>query len=220
MLTKDFITREFPALNISDSVEYALSLMDELKAKHLPVVADGIYQCLLSEKDLLATPDPAEPVGKDPVLFAPSVSNPEHVHEVIAQMVRYRLTVLPVVSPQGKYKGAITCDKLLEALSDLCNAEAAGSVVVIELALRDYALSDIARIVEANNAHVLNLLSSPDKSAEKLVLTIKTDLEDATPLVRSFERFNYTVLSHFMEKGMAGDVLQRRMDELLFYMNM
>ena len=220
MLTKDFITREFPALKITDSAGYALSVMDELKARHLPVVADGIYQCLLSDKDLLTMPDPAEPVGKDPVRFAPSIGNPEHVHEVIALMVRYRLTALPVVSPGGKYRGAITCDKLLEALYGLCNAEAAGSVVVIELGLRDYALSDIARIVEANNAHVLNLLSSPDKNAGKLLLTIKTDLEDATPLIRSFERFNYTVLSHFMEKGMAGDVLQRRIDELLFYMNM
>jgi CBS domain-containing protein len=220
MLAKDFITQEFPVLKSSDTVEYALSVMDDLKVKHLPVVADDIYQGLLSEKDLLTMPDPATPVNNDPVLFAPSISEPEHLHEIIARMVRYHLMLLPVVSPTGKYEGVITCDKVLEALADLCNAEAAGSVIVIELTLRDYALSDIARIVEANNAHVLNLLSSVDKDTGKLVITLKTDLEDATPVVRSFERFNYTVLYHFMGKGMAGDVLQHRMDELLFYMNM
>lgn len=220
MLAKDFITHEFPVLKNSDTVEYALSVMDELKVRHLPVVAGDIYQCLLSEKDLLAMPDPAAPVGNEPVLFAPAISDPGHLHEIVAQMVRYHLTALPLVSPGGKYRGVITCEKALEALSDLCNAEAPGSVVVIELAQGDYMLSDIARIVESNHAHVLNLLSSPDKDTGRLVITIKTDLEDATPVIRSFERFNYTVLYHFMEKGMVDDVLQRRMDELLFYMNM
>ena len=38
--------------------------------------------------------------------------------------------------------------------------------------------------------------------------------------IRSFERFNYTVLYHFMEKGMVDDMLQQRMNELLHYMNM
>ncbi|MDR1556935.1 MAG: CBS domain-containing protein [Tannerellaceae bacterium] len=219
MLMKDFITKEFPVLKKSDTVEYALSVMDELKVRHLPVVADEIYQCLLSEKDLLAMPDPAAPVN-DPVLFAPSISHSGHLHEIMARMVRYHLTVLPVVSPGGRYKGVITRDRILEVLSDLCNAEAAGSVVVVGLTPRDYVLSDIARIIEANNAHVLNLLSNTDSDTGRLIITIKIDLEDATPIIRSFERFNYTVLYHFMKRGMVDDVLQRRMDELLFYMNM
>ena len=72
----------------------------------------------------------------------------------------------------------------------------------------------------ANNAHVLNLLSHQDKDTGRLLITLKIDLEDASPVIRSFERFNYTVLYHFMEKGMVDDMLQQRMNELLHYMNM
>jgi CBS domain-containing protein len=220
MLTKDFITQDFPVLKTSDTGEYALSVMDELKVRHLPVVAGDIYQCLLSEKDVLAMPDPAAPVRKDAALFAPSIAEPDHLHEIVARMVRYRLSLLPVVSSGEQYRGVITSDRLLEALSVLCNAEAAGSVVVIERPVRDYALSDIARITEAHHAHVLSLLSDVDKDTGRLAITLKTDLEDATPLIRTFERFDYTVSAWFMKKGMAGDVLQRRMNELWFYMNM
>jgi CBS domain-containing protein len=219
MLLKDFITKEYPVLKSFDTGEYALSMMDELKVKHLPLVDDGIYKCLLSEKELLTMPDPSVPIA-EPILFAPEVTENSHLHEVIARMSRYRLTLLPVVTSEGKYIGVITRDKLIDAIAELCNVEASGSVVVLEMWPQDYVLSDIARIVEANNAHVLNLLYNIEQDTGRLRITLKIDLEDATPVIRSFERFNYMVLYHFMEKGMVDEVLQQRMDELLYYMNM
>ena len=219
MLVKDFITKELPVLKSFDTGEYALALMDDFKLKHLPLLSEGIYRCLISEKDLLAMPDPAATIG-EPVLFAPSVMENGHLHEALAMITRYGLSLLPVVSVDGTYLGAITRDRLVDALSELCNAEAAGSVIVLEMMPQDYSLTDIARLVEANNAHVLNLLSHQDTDTGRLLITLKIDLEDASPVIRSFERFNYTVLYHFMEKGMVDDMLQQRMNELLHYMNM
>ena len=135
-------------------------------------------------------------------------------------ITRYGLSLLPVVSVDGTYLGVITRDCLVDVLSELCNAEAAGSVIVLEMMPQDYSLTDIARLVEANNAHVLNLLSHQDNDTGRLLITLKIDLEDASPVIRSLERFNYTVLYHFMEKGMVDDMLQQRMNELLHYMNM
>ena len=126
---------------------------------------------------------------------------------------------MPVVYYECDYLGVLTRDKLIEILSELCCAEAEGSVFVLELNPQDYALSDIARIIESNNARVLNLLSYTDASSGRLRLIIKINLEDASPVIRSFERFNYNVLYHFMEKGLVDDLLQRRMEELLRYMN-
>lgn len=219
MLLKDFITKEYPVLKSFDTGEYALSMMDELKVKHLPLVDDGIYKCLLSEKEVLAMPSLSEPIS-EPTLFAPGVTEHSHLHEVIARMARYQLTLLPVVDSEGKYIGVITRDKLIDMMAELCNAESSGSVIVLEMWPQDYVLSDIARIIEANNAHVLNLLHTIEQDTGRLHITLKIDLDDATPVIRSFERFDYTVLYHFMEKGMVDEALQQRMDELLYYMNM
>jgi CBS domain-containing protein len=219
MLAKDFITKGFPALKSSDTSEYALSVMGELKIRHLPVVSGGEYVGLLSEEELLGVSDRSAPIP-EPLLFAPSIGELSHLHVILERMAGYHLSVLPVLSLKGKYMGVILRYKMLDVLADLCNAESSGSVVVLELQPLDYALSDIARIIEANNAHVLNLLLNTDKDTGRLTLMIKIDLEDATPVIRSFERFNYTVLYHFMEREQVDDVLQRRMEELLYYVNM
>lgn len=219
MLVKDFITKDIPVLKLSDTVEYGLALMDDFKLKHLPVLEGDAYRCLVSEKDLLAMPDSVAEIGC-PVLFTPAARENSHLHEALALLTRYGLSLLPVVTAQGAYAGVITREKLIDILAELCNADAAGSVIVLEMMPQDYALSDIARLVEANNAHVMSLLSHTDADTGRLLLTIKIDLEDASPVIRSFERFNYTVLYHFMEKGMVDDLLQQKMSELLYYMNM
>ncbi len=219
MLVKDFITKEIPVLKSFDTVEYALALMDDLKLKHLPLLKDSQYQCLVSEKELLSMPDPHAPVD-DATSFAPAVRENGHLHEVLTLLSRYGLTLLPVVSPDGAYLGVVTRENVVDILAGLCNADTAGSVIVIELLPQDYALTDIARIVESNNAHILSLFSAVDKDTGRLHLTLKMDVEDASPVIRSFERFNYTVLYHFMDKGMVDDLLQQRVNELLYYMNM
>lgn len=219
MLVKDFITREIPVLKKYDTGEYALTLMDDFKVKHLPFVNDGVYQGLVAEKDLLAYSDLSQEL--DPVAFAsPSASESSHLHEVLALITRDQLSMLPIVDADGNYQGVVTREHLVDVLSDLCCADAEGSVIVLEVMPQDYSLADIARLVEANHARVLNLLYSQEKETGRLLITIKIDLEDASPVIRSFERFNYTVRYHFMEKGMVDDMLSQRMNELLHYMNM
>lgn len=202
-----------------DRGEYRLSLMEDFKLHHLPLVDDGIYKNLISEKDILEMPDLSAQVG-DLVYFAPSVYDSGHLYEVMALMSRYKLSLLPIVDKEGKYLGVITHERMIEALTDICSASEPGSIIVLELIPQDYVLSDIARLVEDNNARILNLFSYPDQETDRLVITLKINLEDASPVLRSFERFNYNVRYHFMETGMVDDILEQRMNELLFYMNM
>jgi len=219
MLAKDFITKDIPVLKSFDTVEYALSLMDDFKLRHLPVVDDGVFIGLLSERELMSIPSFDSKINTQ-ALFSPSITELSHLHEVLAFMARYQLTLLPVVTVDGQYYGAIILEKMMEVLAGLSNAEAEGSVIVLEVSPQDYSLTDIARIVESNNAHILNVFSSLDKDTDKLQITLKIDIEDASPVIRSFERFNYSVSFHFMNKGMVDELLQQRMTELLHYMNM
>lgn len=219
MWVKDFITKDIPVLKSFDTVEYALGLMDDWKVRQLPLVQDSIYRSLVSEKELLGMPHTSDQIG-EPLLFAPALSEDGNLHAALSLITRYGLSILPIVNAEGIYVGVITRDRMLEGLAELCSANTVGSVITLEVLPQDYMLSDIARIVESNNAHIINLLSSTDKDTGRLLITIKIDLEDAAPVIRSFERFNYTVLYHFMEEGMVDEVLQKRMDELIYYMNM
>lgn len=219
MLVKDFITHQIPLLKSFETGEYALALMDDFKLRHLPVLQEGVYQCLVSEKDIFSMPRLDEPVGI-PVSFAPAVTPGHHLYEALRLVVGFDLSLLPVVNENQELMGGITRSRLVDVLAEMCSVEREGSVVVLEIAPQDYVLTEIVRIVESNHAHVLSVLSSLDKTTGKLIVTLKIDLEDASPVIRSFERFDYTVLYYFMKKGMVDDLLKKRMDELMFYMNM
>lgn len=196
-----------------------MALMDDFKLRHLPVLQEGVYQCLVSEKDIFSMPRLDEPVGI-PVSFAPAVTPGHHLYEALRLVVGFDLSLLPVVNENQELIGGITRSRLVDVLAEMCSVEREGSVVVLEIAPQDYVLTEIVRIVESNHAHVLSVLASLDKTTGKLIVTLKIDLEDASPVIRSFERFDYTVLYYFMKKGMVDDLLKKRMDELMFYMNM
>lgn len=220
MLVKDFITKEIPVVKGYDTVGYALRLMDELKLKQLPLVTgEGLYQGLVEEKGLLEEPLSTMPLA-DVSRLEVSMQGDGSLHEALALMTRYGLSLLPVRSSGGRYVGAITQERLLEGLAEWCGADREGSVIVLELEARDYSLTELSRLVESNNAHVLSLLTHLDEQSGRWLVVLKIDLVDASPVLRSFERFNYVVRYHFMEQGVVDERLQRRMRELLYYINM
>ncbi|EJW95096.1 CBS domain-containing protein [gut metagenome] len=193
--------------------------MEDFKLKHLPLVVDGAYRSLVSERELLLMANLSDPIG-DQFQMSPFINESAHILEALGVITRYMVSSLPVVSADGLYQGLLTRERFVDALSELCCAEVGGTILVLEIKQQDYSLAEIARIVESNNAHVLTLFSTCDNSTGRMLITLKVDLEDASPVIRSFERFNYDVASLFMKRGVIDDILRQRMDEVLFYMNM
>lgn len=221
MLVKDFITKEIPVLKSFDTGEYALRLMDDFKVNHLPLLADDLftYHSLISEQEILSASNSslslAELNGADNY----SIREDAHLLEALPIMVYRELSILPVVSEQEEYLGSLTRERLIDALAELCQANAAGSIIMLDLLSTDYSLVDIARIVESNHAHILSLLSRTHPKNNHLQLTLKLDLEDASAVIRSFERFNYTVSGYFMKNGVIDDLFRERVNEFIHYIN-
>ena len=94
------------------------------------------------------------------------------------------------------------------------------SLVVIEISLVDYTLTEIARIVESNNARIMNVFILPVADGNTLIISIKLNLLDVTPVLMSLERFNYKVLHYEMKEGVVTETHKERLDELLYYLNM
>lgn len=219
MLVKDFITNEIPVLKYCDTVEYALNLMDELKVKQLPLVTgEGLYRGMVEDKSLLEVPLLTVPLA-DVSLLDVSIKGSASLHEALSLMARYGLSLLPVRSSGRHYVGVITRDRMVGCLADWCGANRDGSVIVLELEAHDFNLTELSRLVESNNAHVLSLLTRMDPDSGRWWVALKIDLVDASPVLRSLERFNYNVRYHFMEQGVVDERLQRRMRELVYYMN-
>lgn len=99
-------------------------------------------------------------------------------------------------------------------------SQAENSIIILEVPLIDYTLTEIARIVESNNVHIMALNTTPMSGGEDLLVSLKLDTDDITPLLRSFERFNYNVAYYFMKEGEVTDTQKNRLDELMYYLEM
>ena len=105
-----------------------------------------------------------------------------------------------------------------EQFSELSEAE--NSLIILEMPIKDYTLTEIARIVESNNAHVISLSTLPISGGSELLVSLKLDISDLTTILRSFERFNYNVTYFFMKEGEVTDKQKERLDELMYYLDM
>ncbi len=99
-------------------------------------------------------------------------------------------------------------------------SEAENSLIILEIPLIDYTLTEIARIVESNNARVISLSILPISGGNDLLVSLKLDISDLTPVLRSFERFNYNVAYFFMKEGEVTDKQKDRLNELMYYLEM
>jgi len=109
---------------------------------------------------------------------------------------------------------------LVEKFREVTDIDSNGALIAIELNPQDYDLSNIARLVESNNCKILGLFSYLVKETGKLIVMLKIDSEDASAVLRSFERFNYAVIYHFQKNGLTDDIQRKRLEELMYYLQM
>ena len=99
-------------------------------------------------------------------------------------------------------------------------SENENSLIILEIPLKDYLLTEIARIVESNNAHIIALSVFPISGNSELLVSLKLNISDLSTVLRSFERFNYNVVYYYMKEGEVTDIQKERLDELLYYLDM
>lgn len=219
-LAKDLITDDIPPLKTSDSGTKALQWMEEFRVMHLPIVNHEEFLGLISESDILDLNFPNEPIGAHSLsLPKPFVNENQHFYEVLKLASTFKLSLIPVLDDNEKFLGTITLSKLLEELSEMASMKENGGLIVLELNVNDYYLSEIARIIESNDAKILSLYISSPADSTKLEVTIKINRIDLSAIIQTFERFNYSIKASFHE-SVQDDDLKERFQSLMKYFDL
>ena len=219
MLAREIVTENIPPLKSNDTGERAIDWMIEFKLSHLPLVENKKYIGLVSEEDILDFNDTTEKLGaylKN--LKKPYVLGSEHIFEVLRVAAGLNTQIIPVVDEDMQYQGMITLKSLLFHLASMTSISGTGGVIVLDLGNKtDYVISDIVRMVESNNAHVLSLFVD-HQLKEQHTLTIKVDTSDIRHIVATFERYEYNIKAFFEESDL-GDIYKDRYDSFMNYLN-
>ncbi|MFH2141413.1 MAG: CBS domain-containing protein [Bacteroidota bacterium] len=220
MLAKDLISDIVPALKTSDTGTYALHWMEVCRVSHLPIVNNEIFLGLISDNDIYDLNSPEEPLGNHKLsLYTPYANENQHVYEVIELVARMKLTIIPVLDHKKKYLGSITLHDLLQAFAKITAVEKQGSIIVLEMNINDYSLSEISRIVEENDAKILSLYIASPLESTKLDVTLKINKTDIDSIIQTFLRYNYIIQASFKEEGDLDELYQNRYDLLMRYLN-
>ncbi len=219
MLAKDIVSENIPPLKITDKGDKAIEWMYEFKLSHLPLVDNKKYIGLVSEDDILDFNNTHEQLKKFVKnLYKPFVNENEHIYEVLRVAVNLKTTVIPVVDKKMNYLGIITLQSLLYNFAKMSSISEPGGIIMLELNQKtDYVLSDIARIVEGNDAHILSSYFNIDPDNGKYAVTLKVDVTDIKHIVATFERYEYEVKAYFQESDME-EVIKDRYDSLMKYL--
>lgn len=219
MLALELITDQIVPLKISDSGILGLSLMEEYKTIHLPVVNSGLFFGLISENDIYSYNHFEEAIGAHPIHKSNiSVRDDQHIYEVMTLMHENDLSLLPVVDDRNHYMGSILASDLSLRLAEITGVTNPGGIIVLEMNIHDYSLSEIAQIVETNNIKILNSFVNSFKESTKIEVTIKLNTTDIEPVLQTFMRYNYLVKASFTEADL-NDNLSDRYDSLMNYLN-
>jgi len=218
MLIKALIKDSIPPLKLSDAVGKAIKWMEDFHVMDLPVVEESGYLGLLSLQDII-TMDHTHLISTlDSLMFDKSFINENrHVYEVMKMMYDKEISVVPVMSNENKYLGIITLADVIQYFSGTGAVQDPGGIIVLEVKSNDYAMSQIAQIIESDNASILSsfISNAPDN---KIEITLKLNKPDLTRIIAAFERYNYEVKESYHQNDFV-DTLKSRYDSLMSYLN-
>jgi CBS domain-containing protein len=220
MLAKELISDIVPSLKTSDTGADALNWMEVFRVSHLPIVNNKVFLGLISDTDIYDLNAADEPLGNHKLSLAqPYVFEYQHIYDVIEITARLKLTLVPVLSNNKEYLGVITQNDLLLKFSELIAAQTPGGIIEIQVEPRDYALSEISRIVEDSDAKILSLYVSQPQVGEQFKITIKLNRVDISVVVNAFERYGYKIKSTYVSDPKVDDTTRRNFEALMKYLS-
>ncbi len=218
MLCKDLISNLIPALNIKDTAERALQIMEEYHLSQLPLLEKNNYLGILTESELLDLDILNKSLEqlKIPIVQAGVLEN-AHAYEALKLVQDFNLLVVPVLDENRLYKGCIGQENLLQYLSNGTQYANEGGIIVLSTEVNNYSLSLIARLAESDNINILSV-SNTLSSDGYLQITLKTNKLDLRSFIASLERFNYELLEvHGMDRESVS--VQDNYDSFMKYIN-
>ncbi|MEM1125075.1 MAG: CBS domain-containing protein [Bacteroidota bacterium] len=220
MTIQNLINGTTPPLRPTDSVEHALGLFMELRVRHLPVVDDqGTLVGLISEDYLLDHADGpdariASLLGQAPVSVLPH----QHVFDVTKVMVQHDLTTVPVATADGQYDGLVKRHDIFVQFARMLSTQERGAILALEVAPRDYSLSQLVYDIEQSGVKILSIASeTPDHPDDATRVTVKLNVQDTTRIRHVLEHHGYRVVASFSEED-DDEAVRLRVQEFMRYL--
>jgi len=207
MLAIELNNNIIPQLHLNDTVAKALEIINDFKVSHLPVVSEEKFLGLISEDDLLDVGNkklPIETLQEDFINIF--IKEDDHFLQAVNISNQYQTNVIPVINEERELTGSISGQTLLRILGNFSGAQEIGGIIVLEMERTQFTISEISRIVESNESHVLHLNTTLQPDTGLLRVTIHLNKKELSAIVAAFERYEYHVLYSFGQEKFENEI--------------
>jgi CBS domain-containing protein len=217
MQITNYITNDFKPLSPDDSVDMARVLFDSFGMDFLPIVEnEKLVGCLPSDFNLGVEEKRlvSEYLNLSDLFF---IYKNVSLIDVLRVLGINDSNIVFVVGNNNEYLGYVTQYDVMSRMSNTPFFNEIGGVIIVKKSINEYSISEIAQIVESENAKILGVLLS-DFVGEDAVITIKINRLRLGAIEASLKRFGYVVLESYHENRNIDD-MQDRYDSLMSYLN-
>ncbi|MBH1958880.1 MAG: CBS domain-containing protein [Flavobacteriia bacterium] len=197
MFIKDYISKDYPAFNSSDSIDDANEVAKEFGYSHVFVKKKGVYQGAISQSFLDESPEGT--LGSLEIHFEKfAILDDGNLLDSIKLFHTFNCNVVPVISKNEKYLGYLSCDDIFNEFSKYPLFSENGAIMIVQTNGRHYSMTEVARIVESNNGKIygcfINLITE-----DYIQITLKFHSDNTSSIDETFERYGYSVVHKYYD---------------------
>ncbi|MDR2205658.1 MAG: CBS domain-containing protein [Flavobacteriaceae bacterium] len=201
MFIKEYITKDYPAFNVSDSVEDAREIVKEFGYSHIFINKNGIFQGTLSRVFLDENSEKKSSHFLDELQihyekFA--ITEDANLLDSIRLFHVFNANVIPVINIEEQYLGYLSSDDIFNEFSKYPLFSENGAFLVIQTNNKCYSFTEITNIVESNNAKIYGCYIS-GISDDAIQISLKISGENLRSIGETFERYGYSVLHKYYD---------------------
>jgi len=218
MLCKQIAKTDYPIASIKDSRADIEKVLQEKEIKDIPVLADRQFRGIVTQNMLRNYSD--EHLENLFSGFVPEwVGEEDHVFRALRLMANQHLPIIAVLSKNRDYAGVVTAEDLLPAVATLLGMnDAPGGSITIEMDRNDYSFGELARLVETNDADIVQLNTYTETATGLFIVTLKVSREDVSDIVATLQRYDYVIRYYFGQESYENE-LKANYDALINYLN-
>ncbi|MDZ4838432.1 MAG: CBS domain-containing protein [Bacteroidota bacterium] len=212
----DLLIADFPSVFPTDSLHKAVDIFIDHHLQHIPIVDNArVLMGMLPIDMIIDHTNKATTIEecKEDWIYT-QVTLHQHLLSIFELTSRYELSAVPVTDVNRTYLGVIPTYRLLSKFSQFYSISTPGGIIVLRVGVRDLDLSEIARIIESNNAKILLLYMDAIDGGSFLEVTIKVNTLDLRFIIATLERYEYHV-PFYQPSDSQEDPLKERYDLLM-----
>jgi CBS domain-containing protein len=217
MHIQEHIITNIPIFKIEDTFEKVLEFFQDTTYSHVAIIEEGRFLGVFSENDLDGRLPETKIEEFRYELESFFVRSEANWLDVLETFARNEANLLPVLNEKEEVVGYYDLTDIVSFFIDTPFFTDPGNILIVATGIKDYSFSEIAQIVESNNAKLIGGFIT-DTQNDIIQVTLKITTENYNKVVQTFRRYNYHILFGNNDDQFLED-LKNRSDYLDKYLN-